>query len=398
MSASSPFGVYIHWPFCTSKCPYCNFNSHVRSGGIDEAKLAPAYLRELAHWAELAPGRSVRSIFFGGGTPSLMRASTVGAIIAAIAGHWPVERDAEITLEANPGSVEAGRFRDYRSAGVNRISLGVQSLIDGELRALGRLHTAKEALNAIDLAARLFPRHSFDLIYARPHQTPSAWRAELRDALALSPRHLSLYELTIEPATPFAWLKERGRLALPGSAAKRELYEITQELAERAGLEAYEISNHAVRGEECRHNLIYWRYGEYAGVGPGAHGRVIVEGRRQATKTADLPERWEKLIAQEGHGIIEATPLLKGEEADEALLMGLRLKDGIDLERLRRLSGMAPRAEAIGELIDLGLIERRGELISATAAGRPLLNAIILRLSAALAPQAGGKGRSVTRK
>ena len=250
------FGVYVHWPFCASKCPYCDFNSHVRAGGIDEARFLRAYLTELRHWAELAPGRQVTSVFFGGGTPSLMSADTVGAILDAIARTWTVAADAEITLEANPSSVEAGRFRGYRSAGVNRVSLGVQALDDADLRALGRLHTAKEALAAMEVARNTFERCSFDMIYARSGQTLQAWRAELGQALALAGRHLSLYQLTIEPETPFAALHARGKLRVPDGDMAHALYELTQEMTGEAGLPAYEISNHAAPGEECRHNLL----------------------------------------------------------------------------------------------------------------------------------------------
>ena len=379
------FGIYIHWPFCASKCPYCDFNSHVRSGGIDEAQFERAYLGELRHWSALAPGRSVGSIFFGGGTPSLMRAATVGAILDAIGGHWRIDADAEITLEANPSSVEAGRFRGYRAAGVNRVSLGVQSLIDGQLRALGRLHTAKEALAAIDVARGIFERVSFDLIYARPHQTRRAWRAELSEALALAPHHLSLYQLTIEPGTPFAELHARGKLELPASEAARALYELTQELTLCAGLPAYEISNHAAQGEECRHNLLYWRYGEYAGVGPGAHGRILVDGRRRATRAEPLPEPWALRVAGAGHGIVEASELSDEEQADEYLLMALRLSEGIDLDRLTALSGLAPNRQAVAALIERGLLERCGDSrLRATQAGRLILNEIVRRLAASL--------------
>ena len=379
------FGIYIHWPFCASKCPYCDFNSHVRSGGIDAAKFERAYLSELRHWAALAPGRSVGSVFFGGGTPSLMRAATVGAILDAIGGHWRVDADAEITLEANPSSVEAGRFCGYRAAGVNRVSLGVQSLNDGELRALGRLHTAREALAAIDIARRAFDRVSFDLIYARPQQTRRAWRAELSEALALAPRHVSLYQLTIEPGTPFAQLHARGKLDLPASETARACYELTQELTERAGLPAYEISNHAMQGEECRHNLLYWRYGEYAGVGPGAHGRILVGGERRATRTEPLPERWALRVGEAGHGILEATGLSDEEQADEYLLMALRLSEGIDLDRLAALSGLAPHRQAVAALIERGLLERcGGSRLRATPAGRLILNEILRRLAGSL--------------
>ena len=381
------FGVYVHWPFCASKCPYCDFNSHVRHGGIDEARFRDALLRELAHWAELAPGRSVSSIFLGGGTPSLMSPATVGAVLEAIARHWQLLPDAEITLEANPSSVEAARFRGYRDAGVNRVSLGVQSLDDGVLRTLGRLHNVDEALAAIAVARRTFQRFSFDLIYARPGQTLEAWRDELERALALAGAHLSLYQLTIEPATPFAELYARGKLKVPEGETARAFYDLTQELTEAAGLPAYEISNHAVPGEDSRHNLLYWRYGEYAGVGAGAHGRAVIEGVRRATSTERNPERWAALVEAQGHGLAETTALTSVEEADEALLMGMRLTEGLDLDRLAVLTGFTPRAPALAELVGLGLIERRGGRISATAAGRIVLDQVVLRLSSALGPK-----------
>ena len=385
------FGVYVHWPFCASKCPYCDFNSHVRPGGIgrnrggiDEARFRGAFLRELAHWADLAPRRSVSSVFFGGGTPSLMSAATVAAVIDAIARHWPLAADAEITLEANPSSVEATRFRGYRDAGVNRVSLGVQSLDDDVLRALGRLHTAAEALAAIEVARATFDRFSFDLIYARPGQTLPAWRAELERALGRAGAHLSLYQLTIEAGTPFAELHARGRLKVPDGETARAFYDLTQELTDRAGLPAYEISNHAAPGEECRHNLLYWRYGEYAGIGPGAHGRVVVGGVRQATVAERNPERWAAAVEGRGAGLVESASLTPAEEADEALLMGLRLTEGIDLDRLAALTGFAPRAGVATELAALGLIERRGNRLIATAAGRIVLDQVVLRLSSAL--------------
>jgi len=389
------FGVYVHWPFCASKCPYCDFNSHVRpggpNGGVDEPRFLAAFLRELEHWAALAPGRRVGSVFFGGGTPSLMRPATVGALIDAIARHWPLEADAEITLEANPSSVEAARFRGYRDAGVNRASLGVQSLHDGVLRSLGRLHTAEEALAAIEVARGAFDRFSFDLIYARPGQTLEAWRGELAQALALAGAHLSLYQLTIEPETPFAALHARGKLKVPDGEAAGAFYDLTQEMIERAGLPAYEISNHAAPGEECRHNLLYWRYGEYAGVGPGAHGRVVVDGARRATATERGPERWAALVESRGHGLAEVAPLTPAEEADEALLMGLRLTEGIDLERLGAMTGLAPRESAVADLARSGLIARRpGNRIAATAAGRIVLDQVVLRLSSALEDAAVG--------
>ena len=379
------FGVYVHWPFCASKCPYCDFNSHVRTGGIDEARFRAAFRKELEHWAGLAPGRRVGSIFFGGGTPSLMSPATTGAILDAIAGLWTVEPDAEITLEANPSSVEAGRLRGYRTAGINRVSLGVQSLDDEVLRALGRLHTAAEARTAIEVARGTFDRFSFDLIYARPGQTLEAWRAELAAALALAGRHLSLYQLTIEEGTPFAELHARGKLRMPDQERARAFYGLTQELTSAAGLPTYEISNHAAPGEECRHNLLYWRYGEYAGVGPGAHGRVVAGGVRQATAAERNPERWVALVEARGHGLAEMAPLSRAEEADEALLMGLRLTEGIDLDRLAALTGFAPGEAAMTELAALGFVERRaGRRICATPAGRVVLDRIVLRLASAL--------------
>jgi putative oxygen-independent coproporphyrinogen III oxidase len=384
------FGIYIHWPFCASKCPYCDFNSHVRAGGIDEARFLRAYLRELRHWAGLAPGRSIGSIFFGGGTPSLMSAATIATILDEISHLWSVDAHAEITLEANPSSVEAARFRDYRSAGINRVSLGVQSLNDADLRALGRLHTVEEALTAIDVSREAFDRFSFDLIYARPGQTLQAWQEELAQALALAGRHLSLYQLTIEAGTPFAELHARGKLKVPDSELAHDFYELTQELTERAGLPAYEISNHAAPGEECRHNLLYWRYGEYVGIGPGAHGRVLINGTRHATATERQPERWAERVETAGHGICESTPLSRSEQADEALLMGLRLSEGLDLDRLAAGSGLQPRAHIVQELSDAGLIERvgPGRLLRASRSGRIILNTVVLRLAAALEPVA----------
>jgi oxygen-independent coproporphyrinogen-3 oxidase len=381
------FGVYVHWPFCASKCPYCDFNSHVRAGGIDEARFRAAFLTELKHWADLAPGRIVASIFFGGGTPSLMSPATTAAILEAIARLWPVEADAEVTLEANPSSVEAGRFRGYRTAGVNRVSLGVQSLDDSVLRTLGRLHTVAEARAAVEVARRTFERFSFDLIYARPGQTLESWGSELGQALTLAGRHLSLYQLTIEEGTPFAALHARGKLKLPDQERAHAFYALTQELTEAAGLPAYEISNHAAPGEECRHNLLYWRYGEYAGLGPGAHGRVVAGGVRQATAAERNPERWAEAVEARGHGLAEMTALSRAEEADEALLMGLRLSEGIDLIRLAALTGLAPAEGAMADLAARGLVERRPQgQVCVTAAGRVVLDQIVLRLASALGP------------
>jgi oxygen-independent coproporphyrinogen-3 oxidase len=381
------FGVYVHWPFCASKCPYCDFNSHVRAGGIDEPRFLRAFLRELQHWAALAPGRAVTSVFFGGGTPSLMSAETVGAVIDRIAKLWAVEPGAEITLEANPSSVEAARFRGYRAAGVNRVSLGVQSLNDAQLRALGRLHTAAEARAAIDVARSTFERYSFDLIYARPGQTIEQWRSELGQALGLADKHLSLYQLTIEQGTPFAALHARGKLVVPDADAAGAFYEVTQAMTGRAGLPAYEISNHAAPGEESRHNLTYWRYGEYVGIGPGAHGRVVVDGVRRATSTQRSPEQWAALVEAGGHGLVEDVALTRAEEADEALLMGLRLTEGIDAGRLAERTGLVLGERAVGDLAGLGLIERlEAGRLRATASGRMVLNEIVLRLAQSFQP------------
>ncbi|HEX5999564.1 MAG TPA: radical SAM family heme chaperone HemW [Hyphomicrobiaceae bacterium] len=400
--AAAGFGVYVHWPFCASKCPYCDFNSHVRhggaGGGIDEPRFRAALLGELAHWAELTPRRTVSSVFFGGGTPSLMNPATVGSIIEAITRHWPLEAGAEITLEANPSSVEAGRFRGYRDAGVNRVSMGVQSLDDAVLRSLGRLHTAAEALAAIEIARTTFARFSFDLIYARPGQTPAAWRDELRRALALAGSHLSLYQLTIEPGTPFAELYARGKLKMPEGETARAFYHLTQELCEGAGLPAYEISNHAAPGEECRHNLLYWRYGEYAGIGPGAHGRAVIGGMRRATSTERHPERWAALVEEREHGLAEMAELTPAEEADEALLMGMRLDEGIDLSRLEAMTGFAPNAVTMADLVAAGLVEHEGTRVRATAAGRIVLDQVVLRLAAAMVDRRAQQGAAALRR
>jgi len=377
------FGVYVHWPFCAQKCPYCDFNSHVRFGGIDEARFRSAFLRELEHTAQRLGPRTVSSIFFGGGTPSLMQPQTVGAILDRIASLWRVAPDAEITLEANPGSVEAGRFRGHRAAGVNRVSLGVQSLRDDILKSLGRIHSAAEAKAAIEIARTTFERISFDLIYARPGQAPDAWRKELGEALAIAGGHLSLYQLTIEPDTPFAALHAAGKLVIPDEDLAAALYAATQELTRAAGLPAYEISNHAAPGEESRHNLLYWRYGEYAGIGPGAHGRLLLDGSRVATSTERNPEAWAGRVEAAGHGVTETATLSRTEEADEMLLMGLRLSEGIDLDLLQRRYGFAVPAAAVAELTQQGLIEAvaGSRRLRATAEGRFILNEIVLRLA-----------------
>lgn len=426
---ATAFGVYIHWPFCAQKCPYCDFNSHVRFGGWDEARFLSAYVRELDWVAQkissTGKGQSVSSIFFGGGTPSLMKPQTVGAILDHIAKLWPVAHDAEITLEANPGSVEAERFRGYRDAGVNRVSMGLQSLRDEELKKLGRIHTVAEARAALDIARATFERYSFDLIYARPGQTPSQWRNELAEALDLAHDHISLYQLTIEPDTPYASLHAAGKLVVPDEDAALALYEITQEMTSSKGLAAYEISNHAKPGAESRHNLLYWRYGAYAGIGPGAHGRLLIDGVRHASVAERNPERWVERVEATGRGYVELTPLTIAEEADEMLLMGLRLTEGVDLTRLAQLARVAPAGDVIDGLVRLGLLQRldapqaspawRGneldeiamclgpgmrpdhlpvearplqKRIRATPRGRFVLNAVVAELAASFAPAA----------
>jgi oxygen-independent coproporphyrinogen-3 oxidase len=382
LTEPAPFGVYVHWPFCKAKCPYCDFNSHVRHSGIDEARFLAAYLKELQHFARLAPGRRVTSIFFGGGTPSLMRPNTVAAILDAVALHWALDSNAEITLEANPTSVEAENFAGYRAAGVNRLSLGVQALDDQSLKALGRQHTADEALAALALAKRHFGRVSFDLIYAREGQTERAWREELSRALDHASDHLSLYQLTIEEGTPFAARHAAGTLHVPEGGEARAMYLLTQELCEAAGLPAYEISNHARPGAESRHNLIYWRGHDYAGIGPGAHSRVTVRGAKRAFSTIKSPEAWLAQAEASGHGIESDEALDAAEVADEYLLMGLRLSEGIDLARHAAIGGPPLDERRIEALAHQGLIERGGERLAATPKGRLVLNRLILELAA----------------
>jgi putative oxygen-independent coproporphyrinogen III oxidase len=377
------FGVYIHWPFCLSKCPYCDFNSHVRHAAIDEARYVRAFAAEIASTAARIPGRAVSTIFFGGGTPSLMQPATVGAILDAIAKHWTIARDVEITLEANPTSVEATRFKGYRAAGMNRVSLGVQSLDDAALKELGRLHTAQEALDAVAVARSIFERYSFDLIYARPRQTVEQWTAELQRAIGEAAEHLSLYQLTIEPDTPFAALHKSGKLVVPDENTARELYDATQQICAAAGLPAYEISNHARPGAECRHNLVYWRGHEYAGIGPGAHGRLNVNGARIATETERRPELWLMRVESLGHGLIVDEALTPGEQADEYLLMGLRLAEGIEPTRYTALSGRDLDLERIATLREQGAVEHTASgRLRVTMSGFPVLDAVVADLAA----------------
>ncbi|MGB3272845.1 MAG: radical SAM family heme chaperone HemW [Xanthobacteraceae bacterium] len=379
----APFGVYVHWPFCLSKCPYCDFNSHVRHGGVDQARYLAAFAREVAAMAARVPDRTVSSVFLGGGTPSLMAPDTVGGILDAIAKHWAVAPDVEVTLEANPTSVEATRFRGYRAAGVNRVSLGVQALDDASLKGLGRLHTAEEAMAAVAIARSVFERYSFDLIYARPGQTPAQWAAELNGAIDQAAEHLSLYQLTIEEGTPFHALHASGKLIMPDEATARTFYDMTQDICAARGLPPYEISNHARPGAECRHNLVYWRGHDYAGVGPGAHGRLDIDGVRHATATEKRPEVWLMRVEAHGHGLVTDDLLNCEERADEYLLMGLRLKEGIDPERYAALAGRTLDPARIALLRDEGAIAIASDgRLRVTQSGFPLLDAVVADLAA----------------
>ena len=375
------FGVYVHWPFCAAKCPYCDFNSHVRRAEVDQTRFLAAYRREIAHMAAFAPGRTVASVFFGGGTPSLMKPETVAGVLEAIAAAWRIEDDAEITLEANPTSIEADRFHGYRAAGVNRVSLGVQALNAADLQGLGRLHTVEEAVAAMELARAIFPRVSFDLIYARPGQSPEAWREELTRAIGYGTEHLSLYQLTIEEGTPFFALHRAGKLKTPDEAIGRALWDVTQEVCGHAGMPAYEISNHARPGCESRHNLVYWRYGEYAGIGPGAHGRLIVDGVRRELATERNPELWAAAVEAEGSGLVVNDALSLEAQADEFLVMGLRLAEGIDLARFHRISGRRLDQRRIDDLVMDGMVERVGaDRLRVTPEGFPVLDAVVADL------------------
>jgi oxygen-independent coproporphyrinogen-3 oxidase len=382
------FGIYVHWPFCTSKCPYCDFNSHVRES-VDQRRWRNALQAELWHYATQSSGRAVTSVFFGGGTPSLMPPETVAAVLETIRNLWPVAPDVEITLEANPTSVEAGKFQAMRDAGVNRVSLGVQAFDAGALRFLGRAHGVAEAIAALELAARTFGRYSFDLIYARPDQTVAAWLAELESALPFARGHLSLYQLTLERGTRFWQDHARGQFVLPDEDAQAALFEATQARLEAAGLPAYEISNHAAPGSECRHNLTYWRYEDYVGVGPGAHGRLSMRGgdgslRKRATRQVSGPEAWLEQVEARGHATAEATLLDGGDLVAEALMMGLRLTGGIDRATFRRTTGTDPVAacdpDGLRRLVEGGFIIVDAEGVRATAAGRQRLNAVLGQL------------------
>ena len=372
------FGLYIHWPWCQSKCPYCDFNSHV-AAFIDQDRWAAAYVSEIERMAALTGPRVLNSVFFGGGTPSLMAPETVDAVLSAVRRAWPLANDLEVTLEANPGSVEAGRFRGYAQAGVNRVSMGIQALNNRDLRRLGRLHSVEEARAAFDIARAQFDRVSFDLIYARQDQTLDDWRAELTEALEMAVDHLSMYQLTIEPGTAFGDRFARGGLhGLPDEDISADMYDLTQDLCGEAGLLNYEVSNHARPGAESRHNLVYWRYGDYVGIGPGAHGRVTLDGVKYATEAERIPGKWLENLSI--YGKSESWEVLDGtEQALEMLLMGMRLGEGIDPARFAALNGAPLNPKAIDRLAEMGMLKPGPRLI-ATQQGRVLLNAVLREL------------------
>lgn len=376
------FGLYIHWPFCQSKCPYCDFNSHV-AARIDQRRWRDAYLREIARVGGETPGRVLQTVFFGGGTPSLMQPEVVADVLAAVRATWPMVNDPEITLEANPGSVEAGRFQAYRDAGVNRVSMGIQALNDADLRRLGRLHSVAEARQAFDIARRCFDRVSFDLIYARQGQTLEAWRNELTEALTMAVDHLSMYQLTIEDGTAFAERFARGGLrGLPDDDVQADMYAMTQDVCAAHGMPAYEVSNHARAGAESRHNLIYWRMGDYIGIGPGAHGRLSMNERRWATVAPRAPGAWLAMVEAGKGGEEPREEVTAEEQATEYLLMSLRLTEGANMARYEKLAGRPLDQEKIAYLVDLGLMEAIYGYLRTTEQGRPVLNGVLRALLA----------------
>jgi putative oxygen-independent coproporphyrinogen III oxidase len=380
--AAEPLAVYIHWPFCRSKCPYCDFNSHVRDS-VDAGRWTRALLADLDHQAGLAPGGEVGSVFFGGGTPSLMPPETVAALLEAVCSHWAVAPDLEVTLEANPNSAEADRFRAFAAAGVNRLSLGVQALDPAALRLLGRRHDRAEAIAAIEHAREIFPRFSFDLIYARPGQSIAAWRRELDEALSIAGEHLSLYQLTIESGTAFATAVRLGELVLPEEEIAVALFEMTQDRLAAHGLPAYEISNHARPGAECRHNLAYWRYQDYVGIGPGAHGRLTRGGAKCATRQHRLPERWLTAVETAGTGLEETTPIDRETAIEEMLMMGLRLVEGVSRTQLEKAASQEIATlfgRNLAPLIEGGFLTLDRERLAATTAGRQRLDAVLAAL------------------
>lgn len=374
---SGGFGLYIHWPFCQAKCPYCDFNSHV-AANIDQNRWNRAYISEIQRIGAETKGRVLNSVFFGGGTPSLMRPDLIASILETVRATWATSDDVEVTLEANPTSVEAARFAGYRDAGVNRVSIGIQALNDADLRALGRLHSVAEARAAFDLARATFDRVSFDLIYARQNQTLAAWRAELSEALSMAADHLSLYQLTIESGTAFGDRLAKGKLrGMPNDDAAADMYLETQDICEAAGMPAYEISNHAADGAQSRHNLIYWRSGDYAGIGPGAHGRLTIDGQRLATDTPLPPGEWLERVEKSDNGENARVILSGADQADEYLMMGLRLSEGISLDRYEALNDSPLQINEINALQEISIIEIVAGKLRATQAGRPVLNSII---------------------
>jgi oxygen-independent coproporphyrinogen-3 oxidase len=373
---SEKFGLYIHWPFCLSKCPYCDFNSHVVER-IDQAAWRESLLRELDAGADRTQGRTVTSVFFGGGTPSLMDPATTGALIDRLHARWKVAPDIEITLEANPGTVDAERFKEIRAAGVNRLSMGLQALDDTQLKFLGRVHDSAQAIKAVELARATFPRISFDLIYARPGQSLESWRAELQRAISMAADHLSLYQLTIEPGTAFHPMAARGDFIMPDDDHAAALFDLTQEVTEAAGLPAYEISNHARAGAECRHNLLYWQGDDFLGIGPGAHGRLTDEAGRTTThRRHRAPEIWRGLVKEKGEGTAESGVLSPEERIIELVMMGLRLTEGLSLAKFPDLEAKLDLAE----MIEDGFLERKDGFLRATIKGRLLLNRVIERI------------------
>lgn len=377
------FGIYVHWPFCLAKCPYCDFNSHVRHQRVDTVAFTDGLVRELVHFHRQTRDRTVTSVFFGGGTPSLMPPACVDKVLTAIHNLWDVAGDVEITLEANPTSIEAKNFAGYKAAGVNRVSVGVQALNDDDLRFLGRQHSVAEALAAFKLAGKTFERTSFDLIYARPGQSIKDWRSELKRALGEQQGHMSLYQLTIEPETAFERLHTAGKLIVPNDDLAAGLFDVTQELTDRAGLPAYEISNHAGVDQQSRHNLLYWRYGEYAGVGAGAHSRLLTNNGRVALSTQKNPEQWLELVEKTGTGVIETEHLSNLDQSHEFLLMGLRLQEGIDMARYQQLFNRTIPSDKIENLVLQGFLrfENADQNITATKTGMRVLNSLIAILA-----------------
>ena len=371
------FALYVHWPFCAAKCPYCDFNSHV-TASVDHAAWRAAFVTEIERAGRLTQGRVLHSVFFGGGTPSLMEPEAVGAILDCVQRTWPTANELEVTLEANPTSVEAGKFADFRAAGVNRVSMGIQALNDADLRKLGRMHSAAEALAAFDIARRTFDRVSFDLMYGRQNQSLSAWETELTTALNYGLDHVSLYQLTVEPGTVFGDRYKLGKLAgLPDDDLSADMYAVTQDICNSFGMPRYEVSNHATPGSESRHNKVYWRYGDYIGIGPGAHGRVTVEGTRIATEQKRMPAGWLNGTDRQSEEVLS-----QQDQAVEFLMMGLRLAEGIDLVRYASLSGRQLCSTRIRELKDMGLVGTRGSILFVTNQGFSLINGILRALLA----------------